>query len=355
MNLVRFLHLAFLVVLTTAVLSLKEVRAADSSDVDRDALDGMKLSEDEAQQLEETLKYKPEDLSIRAKLLGYYSSRHLRSEWVDGIAEREVLWLIEHHPEARLAGLQYAQFDPNSNASVYQDGGTLWKKEVSIHANEAPVLRNAANYFLLHDRPIAEDLLKKGAVLEPQNPQWPSALGHLYLLGSRRKTPEEVKLAAAAALLQYERAFALTSEAYKSYLLKDLAKTAFDADETDKAGKYAEQMLQEANLQRKDWNRGNDIFFGNLILGRLALKAGDIEQAKHFLIESGKTPGSPQLNSFGPNMTLAKGLLEKGQTEVVLEYFDLCAKFWRYQPRLGEWTAAVKQGTIPDFGANLDY
>src|ERR1039458_7074493 len=96
MNLVRFLHLAFLVVLTTAVLSLKEVRAADSSDVDRDALDGMKLSEDEAQQLEETLKYKPEDLSIRAKLLGYYSSRHLRSEWVDGIAEREVLWLIEH-------------------------------------------------------------------------------------------------------------------------------------------------------------------------------------------------------------------------------------------------------------------
>jgi hypothetical protein len=54
-------------------------------------------------------------------------------------------------------------------------------------------------------------------------------------------------------------------------------------------------------------------------------------------------------------MTLAKELLEKGQTEVVLEYFDLCAKFWRYQPRLSEWTIAVKQGAIPDFGANLDY
>jgi len=154
---------------------------------------------------------------------------------------------------------------------------------------------------------------------------------------------------------QYERAYALTPEAYKSYLLKDLAKTAFDVGETNKARMYAEKMLQGANLQKKDWNLGNDIFFGNMVLGRLALKAGDIEQAKHYLIEAGKTPGSPQLDSFGPNMTLAKELLEKGQTEVVLEFFDLCAKFWRYQPQLSEWTAAVKRDGIPDFGANLDY
>ena len=224
-----------------------------------------------------------------------------------------------------------------------------------MHSHEPLVLRNAANYFLLPDRPFAEDLLKRGAALEPQDPDWPNALGHLYLLGGRSKTPEEAKAAATSALAQYERAFALTPEAYKSYLLDDLAKTAFDAGETNKAKMYAEQMLQEASLQKKDWNRGNDIFFGNFILGRLALKAGEIEQAKHFLIEAGKTPGSPQLNSFGPNMTLAKELLEKGQTEAVLEFFGLCARFWRYQPRLSEWTATVKQGTIPDFGANLDY
>ncbi len=266
-----------------------------------------------------------------------------------------MLWVIEHHPEARLAGLPYAQFDANSNPSAYQEGAALWKQQVSVHTNEAPVLRNAANYFLLHDPALAEELLKKGAALEPENPEWPSALGHLYLLRVRSKTPEEAKRAIAAALDQYERAYALTPEAYKSYLLKDLAKTAFDVGETNKARVYAEKMLQETNLQKKDWNRGNDIFFGNMVLGRLALKAGDIEQAKHFLIEAGKTPGSPQLDSFGPNMTLAKELLEKGQTEVVLEYFGLCAKFWRYQPRLSEWIATVKQGAIPDFGANLDY
>jgi len=355
MNSIRSLRRFLLVALAAIGLFRKSAVAAEHPDADRDALEGMKLSVEDAQQLEETLKHKPEDLSIRAQLLGYYSSRHLRSEWIDGIAEREVLWVIEHHPEARLAGLPYAQFDANSNPSAYQAGATLWKQQVSVRTNEAPVLRNAANYFLLQDPTFAEELLKKGAALEPQNPEWPSALGHLYLLGVRSKTTEEAKRATAAALDQYERAYALTPEAYKSYLLTDLAKTSFEVGDTSKARMYAEKMLQEAQLRQKGWNRGNDIFFGNFILGRLALKAGDVEQAKHYLIEAGKTPGSPQLDSFGPNMTLAKELLEKGQSEVVLEYFDLCAKFWRYQPRLAEWTAAVKQGAIPDFGANLDY
>jgi hypothetical protein len=355
MNVIRSMRRFLLFALAAIGLFQRSAMAVERSDADRDALEGMKLSVEDAQQLEETLKHKPDDLSIRAKLLGYYSSRHLRSEWIDGIAEREVLWLIEHHPEARLAGLPYAQFDANSNPSAYQEGAALWKQQVSIRTNEAPVLRNAANYFLLHDPVLAEDLLKKGATVEPRNPEWPNALGHLYLLRVRKKTPEEAKHAVAAALDQYERAYALTPEAYKPYLLDDLAKTAFDAGETNKARIYADQMLGEAQSQKKDWNRGNDVFFGNLVLGRLALKAGDIEQAKHYLIEAGKTPGSPQLDSFGPNMTLAKELLEKGQTEVVLQYFDLCAKFWRYQPRLSEWVAAVKQGAIPDFGANLDY
>ena len=148
---------------------------------------------------------------------------------------------------------------------------------------------------------------------------------------------------------------ALTPVSYKSYLLNDLTKSAFDAADTAKARMYAEQVLQEASSSKMDWNSGNDIFFGNLILGRLALKAGDVEQAKHYLIEAGKTPGSPQLNSFGPNMMLAKELLEKGEKQVVLDYFDLCRKFWKYQPRLDDWTTTVKQGGIPDFGANLDY
>ena len=66
---------------------------------------------------------------------------------------------------------------------------------------------------------------------------------------------------------------------------------------------------------------------------------------------AGATPGSPQLNSFGPNMTLAKELLEKGQSEVVLQYLALCKKFWKMdRGQLDEWSATIRGGGIPDFG-----
>jgi len=58
-----------------------------------------------------------------------------------------------------------------------------------------------------------------------------------------------------------------------------------------------------------------------VILGRLALREGRIEDAKHHLIEAGRSPGSPQMDSFGPNVSLAKDLLERGEKEIVIEYF----------------------------------
>ncbi|MEM8947647.1 MAG: RNA polymerase subunit sigma-24, partial [Planctomycetota bacterium] len=65
---------------------------------------------------------------------------------------------------------------------------------------------------------------------------------------------------------------------------------------------------------------------------------------------------SPQMDSFGPNMTLAKELLEKGEKEVVLEYFELCRTFWDMgHGRLDQWAKDVKAGNTPVFGPNLLY
>ena len=74
------------------------------------------------------------------------------------------------------------------------------------------------------------------------------------------------------------------------------------------------------------------------------------------MLKAGATPGSPQLDSFGPSMTLAKELLEKGERQAVIEYFQLCAKFWEMGKKsLENWTSVVKEGKIPDFGRNLRY
>jgi len=101
---------------------------------------------------------------------------------------------------------------------------------------------------------------------------------------------------------------------------------------------------------------GNAIFYGNLVLGRVAVQRGNVPQASQYLLAAGATPGSASLESFGPNMTLAKELLEKGQSEVVLQYLALCKKFWKMDlGKLDEWGATIRGGGIPEFGANLKY
>jgi hypothetical protein len=95
---------------------------------------------------------------------------------------------------------------------------------------------------------------------------------------------------------------------------------------------------------------------GNVVLGRVDLHRGDIAGAKQHLLAAGETPGWPQLNSFGPNMALAKGLLETGERDVVLTYLESCGKFWKMgNDKLMSWMATIRGGGTPDFAANLHY
>ena len=97
---------------------------------------------------------------------------------------------------------------------------------------------------------------------------------------------------------------------------------------------------------------------GNLVLGKVALNRGDVAAAEAYLIESASSipAGSPQLNSFGPNMSLALALVKAGHQKAVLQYFELCRAFWRTGGRqLDEWSSEVAAGKTPQFGANLFY
>ena len=86
------------------------------------------------------------------------------------------------------------------------------------------------------------------------------------------------------------------------------------------------------------------------------MREGRIADALIFLERSGQTTGSPQMNSFGPNMSLAKDLLEARETAAVLAYFERCRAFWKMGgSQLDTWAAEVRNGKIPNFGANLHY
>jgi hypothetical protein len=147
-----------------------------------------------------------------------------------------------------------------------------------------------------------------------------------------------------------------TKDQYRFYALDDAAKESFIVGNIDDAGKFAEELLRLAPDFTGNWNYGNAIQDGNVVLGRIALREGRVQDAGQYLLAAGKSPGSPQMDSFGPNMSLAKDLLEKGQRDVVLQYFGLCRQFWTMDyGKLDEWSNEVKSGKIPNFGANLVY
>jgi tetratricopeptide (TPR) repeat protein len=148
---------------------------------------------------------------------------------------------------------------------------------------------------------------------------------------------------------------ALTTE-QRFYALGTAAKESFTLGNGEAAHKYANELLQILPQFSNNWNYGNAFQDANLVLGRLALKEGQVEKAKQFLLTADRAPGSPQLNTFGPNMSLAGDLLAKGERRVVIEYFALCSSFWKMDNgRLAKWTQDVNAGRTPDFGANLSY
>jgi len=139
------------------------------------------------------------------------------------------------------------------------------------------------------------------------------------------------------------------------FALPDAAKAAFELGKSDEARQHALELLSLAGRLPQN-SCGNAIHDGHMVLGRLALASGDLQQAEQELREAGKTPGSPTLNSFGPNMSLALDLLQHKRVDAVVEYFALCAAFWKLERgRLHRWTVLAKGGEVPVFGSNLLY
>jgi hypothetical protein len=135
------------------------------------------------------------------------------------------------------------------------------------------------------------------------------------------------------------------TEENRFYALDAAAKESFVTGKIEEARNYAQELMTLLPKYKGDWNYGNAIQDANLVLGRIAMREVNAEAAKKYLIAAGKSPGSPQMDSFGPNMTLAKDLLEKGERDTVLEYFMLCRKFWKMDyGKLDKWMHEVMDG-----------
>jgi len=205
---------------------------------------------------------------------------------------------------------------------------------------------------------LAEQVLEKAHTLSPEDSAITSGLVEHYKMKIlSASTPEEKATLQAKVLALLEEADRAQPKAQRSLQqLTDLARAAFDAGDMEKAETYAKDLLQLGAQRPTDPIYGTAIHQGNLVLGRIALKKGDVNTAKSDLLAAGKTPGGGTLDSFGPNMALASELLERGEKQTVIEYLELCKSFWSYgTKKLQGWIDTIRSGGMPQFGPNLIY
>lgn len=145
-----------------------------------------------------------------------------------------------------------------------------------------------------------------------------------------------------------------TTDDQSFYKIAKAAMAAFNLKRYSEADELARRTLEMAESFRDNWNYGNATHLGHTVLGLLALRDGEVQQAAAELYESGNTVGSPQLGSFGPTMLLAKELLAQGRSQEVIEFIHQCKRFWPMGARwLSIWEKKIARGAIPNFFMNL--
>jgi len=139
---------------------------------------------------------------------------------------------------------------------------------------------------------------------------------------------------------------------FRSSRIGVLAMFAATAGDFGKARSYAIEALSNTGKGQNGEPQNN--YYGNYVLGLVALNAGDVTAAKQYLLASTKAGGWASLAYIGPNVSLAKALLVRGEREVVVEYLEKCKTLW---PKGGKtidlWLAVIRAGATPDFGPHL--
>lgn len=148
----------------------------------------------------------------------------------------------------------------------------------------------------------------------------------------------------------------VTTRLNRFYSLDEQITTAYKANDFGKVKELANEILELATVYRCNWNFGNAIHNTNRVLGLVSLKSGDIDTAADYLLKAGKSTGSPQLNSFGPELNLANELLQLGKVDAVKSYLKDIKSFWEMNSgQVDAWLAEIERGGKPQLDRYAGY
>jgi hypothetical protein len=140
-------------------------------------------------------------------------------------------------------------------------------------------------------------------------------------------------------------------------VLPHVANIALESGDLEKARAYATRTIDVVSRQEAfDPDPGLALHLATMVLGRVALRLGDIDNAKDLLLKATDYGESPFLEIAGPSMLLASELLRRGERTAVLSYLSRCARLWPTSDHRPEkWIYEIEHGGLPDFGDNLSF
>lgn len=306
-----------------------------ATNTDRDGeifREGTKLSDDAAKLLEEEISNHSSAIDSRIKLLGFYSgklSKDHQQRWAD-----QMIWMIRHCPESWIGG-NIATPEHYATA-VFVQVRDEWLAQVTCHPDNARILENAAKALSVRDFKAAESLFKRLCSVEPRSSAGWCGFTRLYTnqadrcCGRKKRTLATLAFAAGEKALKYA-----DRRSTRMLLLMPLARIAFDTNELARAKKYAEWMLAIAIEMGVLYDRGL------VPLGLIALKDGNIDEAKKRLSQLAKF-------GFSPDFSLADALLQAGEDRFVLAYLrKQRRRSDRHSNQIAEWIAELEHGKHP--------
>ncbi len=301
---------------------------------------GKSLLKSNVDQIEANLRKTPDKIDERVTLIGYYAWNSRTP--TDRLRLRShVLWMIENHPEHASTAepsLRDLPDDPEGNVRILE----LWNRNLEFHHDDLNVLKNAEKFFFGKDPVEADQLIHRISQSEPNNREWPNELARLYRMFGI--PGESIADPSARALEEYKRVLELTTNpGARQALSGEMAEAAFKIGDFPAAAQLARVYLTSSDRPAQQR--------ANTLLGRVALRQGDLESARQYLIESSNPLAAHDVALAGPILVLAKELLEKGERTAVLQYLENCLPLWpRGETILQIWIKDIQDGKTPNFG-----
>lgn len=100
---------------------------------------------------------------------------------------------------------------------------------------------------------------------------------------------------------------------------------------------FADRLMQVAAIadSRGELSEDDSVHHANIIRGKALLAIGDAAASQAALLAAGDVQGSPALNSFGPDLSLAWDLMRAGHDDAVIGYLRQISRFWSPRDAIG--------------------